>query len=459
MAPVRLHPFHFSKWLRYGLVLCVFPVVRALLVFDIAAAWLAFTQSLAILVIVSGIAVLLWQRSCFYCTETTLAVTAGIVFSRTDTYRREMISATVCQRTLLCRLFGAAKVTVYFKSEKPVPSITLYLPRRAGEKLPHILLPAEPADDVFAPAGFDKLIFVMLSANIIATSTLTVMTVYRVVRMLGQDFESAARTGIEQAAHLFSAFLPAGVAALFALVFFFTLISVLRGVADTFGFTVTRSSGVLICRGGLITKTERRVLLSCVNSSSVHLTPWARLLRRSPVYVTAGGFQGHELPLVAVRHGEEETGLQRFLPEFCLPQKKLCNPRRRHLGTFIWKSGTLAGLALVLLLVSLYALPQLSWALGLLFFFGLCWCACDAEAFFREGICKNENRTFTLSYSRWFTRYLVSLYTNDLSLQLKIHPIAASEGRCDLRIFTPSHNTYHIRSVEYSVANRLRFNI
>ena len=64
MSAVRLHPFHFLKYIKYGLILCVIPILRAMLAFDIAAAWLAFTQDLLILLACGGILATLWQASC-----------------------------------------------------------------------------------------------------------------------------------------------------------------------------------------------------------------------------------------------------------------------------------------------------------------------------------------------------------------------------------------------------------
>lgn len=458
MNTVRLHPLHFTKFIRYGFVLCVFPVLRALLVFDIAAAWTAFTQSALILIAVTILAWLLWNHSEISLDATCFSAMYGLIIHRTDTFARDRISAVVVSRPISYRLLGAARLTLYFKSEKPLASISFTLPRAQAERFACELLPAVQKPSVFEPAGFDRFLFVMLSANVIATSILSVMTAYRVTKMLGQDFETAAITGLSQAAELFSAWLPAGVSALVTLVVFFALLSVLRGLFSTTGFTVSRSGGILVCRGGLLTKTERRIAVSAINASTLHITPWARILRRYPVYITAGGFRGHELPLIAVKKGDEKF-LTRILPEFCLPEKKMCNPRRKNWVAYFGKPGGVAGALIVLWLVSRYALPALSSLLALLFFISLGPVIIAAEAFFREGICKNTNRTFSLSYSRFFTRYLVSVYTNDLSFELKMHALAAAEGRCDLKVRTPSHITYRLRGLEYSEAKRLKFNI
>lgn len=459
MEKTRLHPLQFSWCLRWGLVLCIIPVAQALFVFDIYAAYLAFTQSAAILLAVALLAFLLFRHSSVCLSDDVLLVCEGIVFSRKAAYRLDRISAVACERTILGQMLGASRLTIYFKSEKPVPSVSLWLPRTAAKKLFDRLLPCRQSDGVFEPAGFDKLMFVMLSANIIATAALVTMTVYRLSRLWGENVGDFALLGLHQVQQMFTAFLPAGISAILTLVCVFFFISLLRGSFSCWNFTVARSGNLLLCRGGLFTKWERRVLISAINSSSMHITLWARLVRRYPVYITAGGFSGHELPLISVKAGQEEQVLRRLLPEFCLAQKPLCNPRRRHIGSFLWLSGEVTGLFAVLLLVSFYALPQLSWALGLGVLFGLFWCAVELEAFFKEGVCKNKNRTFSLCYSRLFTRYMVSVYTNDFSMEMRMHPLAANEGRCDVRLYTPSRSTYRIRSVEYSVANRLRFNI
>lgn len=458
MKTVRLHPLHFAKFIRYGFVLCVFPVLRALFVFDIAAAWTAFTQSLLILLAFTLLAWLLWNHSEVSMDDTCFSAMYGLVIHRTDTFARDRIGAAVVSRPLLYRITGAARLTIYFKSEKPLTSVSFTLPRAKADQFACELLPAVQKPSVFEPAGFDRFLFVMLSANIIATSILSVMTAYRITKMLGQDFEAAALTGLSRAAALFSAWLPTGLSAVVTLALFFTLLSVLQGFFSTTGFTVSRSGGILVCRGGLLTKTERRIAVSAINASTLHITPWARILRRYPVYITAGGFRGHELPLIAVKKGEEQL-LARLLPEFCMPEKPMCNPRRKNWVAYFGKPGGVAGALVVLWIVSRYALPAVSSMLALLFFLSLGPVLIAGEAFFREGICKNTNRTFSLSYSRLFTRYLVSLYTNDLSFELKMHALAAAEGRCDLKVCTPSHITYRLRGLEYSEAKRLKFNI
>ena len=87
MSAVRLHPFHFLKYIKYGLILCVIPILRAMLAFDIAAAWLAFTQDLLILLACGGILATLWQASCAGLADGVLTVRQGVLLRRPALYR------------------------------------------------------------------------------------------------------------------------------------------------------------------------------------------------------------------------------------------------------------------------------------------------------------------------------------------------------------------------------------
>lgn len=458
MSAVRLHPFHFLKYIKYGLILCVIPILRAVLAFDIAAAWLAFTQDLLILLACGGILATLWQASCAGLADGVLTVRQGVLLRRPALYRACMVSAVEVCRPLWYRVFGAARLKIYFKAGSGQRRVELVLPGRRARQLARALVPATAAANFFEPVGMDRLIFVLLSANILATSAFSVLAVRRIAKLVGQDLGALALGGITQVEHLLAAFLPAGLSLLAAVLLFFLALSLLASLLRTYRFTATRSGGVLLCRGGLLTHTERRVLVSAITASTLRITPTARLLRRCPVYVSAGGFRGDDLPILALG-ADNAPVLQRLLPEFCPPEGPLCNPRRKSPPQYLWKPGSLSLLLAALLAVSLRAVPAASPLLGLLLCLALASTLCNLEGIFKEGFCKNANRTFTLSYCRGLTRHLVSLYTNDLSLTITRMPQAASAGRCDLRVHTPSRRTYHLRGVEFYRARALKFNL
>ncbi|MEG2287005.1 MAG: hypothetical protein RSC00_03765, partial [Ruthenibacterium sp.] len=56
----RFHIFYTLRYLRYGLLLCLVPMVRALIVFDLPALFLALWQGLSILLLCAAAAAYLW---------------------------------------------------------------------------------------------------------------------------------------------------------------------------------------------------------------------------------------------------------------------------------------------------------------------------------------------------------------------------------------------------------------
>lgn len=458
MQPTRLHPIHFVKYIKYALLLCVIPILQAILAFDIAAAWIAFTQDLLILLGCAGILTAFWQSSRVFCDSAALWVRWGVFGRHLSGYAFSQVCAVEICRPLPLRLLGASEFTIYFKAGSGLRRLKLALPRARAAELAQTLIPEPETPHSFEPVGAQRLLFVLLSANMIATSFFAVLAVRRTINFFGTQLRDLALSGFLRLEHLLAAFLPAGFALLISLLLVFFAISLLDSLLRTFRFSACRAGGVLLCRGGLWTHIERRVLVSAVTACTIKITPTARLLRCYPIYLSAGCFRGEDLPLLVVRR-KDSAALRRLLPEFCPPDGPLCNPRRKSLPQYLWKPGALGLLLLALLIVSLRVLPGVSIFLevGLALVFGCL--LCQAEAIFTEGFCKNKNRSLTLSYSRLFTRYLVTVCTDDLSYSITRFPTAASAGRCDLRVCIPCRRAYHLRGVEFFRARQLDFNL
>ena len=114
MKQIRLHPAHFIKYIKYALLLCVIPIIRAVLAFDILAAWLAFTQDLLILLSCGGILAAFWQSSAAFLEEQAIWVRWGVLFRRLSSYPvkqglggRDLppAAAAACRREQADRLF------------------------------------------------------------------------------------------------------------------------------------------------------------------------------------------------------------------------------------------------------------------------------------------------------------------------------------------------------------------
>ena len=458
MKQIRLHPAHFIKYIKYALLLCVIPIIRAVLAFDILAAWLAFTQDLLILLSCGGILAAFWQSSAAFLEEQAIWVRWGVLFRRLSSYPVKQVSAVEIYRPLQLRLVGASRLTVYFKAGSGLRRLGLTLPRKEAAQMAEQLIPTPRTPEGFEPIGTERLVFVLLSANTIATAFVVVLAVRRTIQLFGTGLRDLAVGGLLRLEHLLAAFLPAGLSLLFALLLIFLGISLLDSLLRTFRFTACRADGVLLCRGGLINRTERRILVNAVSTCTVKISPAARLLRYYPIYLSAGCFRGEDLPVLVSGRREREA-LRRLVPEFFPPSGPLCNPRRKSLPQYLWKPGGALLLLLAMWAVSMRELPEISLFLGVGIALMVGCLLCQIEAIFTEGFCRNGNRSLTLSYSRRFTRYLVTVCTDDVSYSITRLPTAAAAGRCDLRVHTPSHHTYHLRGVEFFRAQKLGFNL
>ncbi|MFQ8832410.1 MAG: hypothetical protein ACLR7U_05735 [Ruthenibacterium lactatiformans] len=127
-----------------------------------------------------------------------------------------------------------------------------------------VLLPVRSDTSVFEPTGFERLSFVMLSANIITSSAFALWGVKQLDEVLGQNFQQIALDTFHEAELFAARYLPTGLAFLVTLGFAVTGFTFLYALLHTAGFKVCRNGGVIISKGGFVTLIERRILGLCV---------------------------------------------------------------------------------------------------------------------------------------------------------------------------------------------------
>ena len=142
----------------------------------------------------------------------------------------------------------------------------------------------------------------------------------------------------------------------------------MRSFAQTVHYTVWHTADQIGSRGGWLGHFECRVRTGEISFADVRISPAARLMKRWPVFVTAGGCSP-ELPLFVYRSGEEAL-FRELLPEFRMPPDLLARTQERSL-IFFAPAGIPFALCLLLTLVSATVLPQLTVTLLIpTFFFG-----------------------------------------------------------------------------------------
>lgn len=354
----RFHIIFAVHYLRYGLLLCLVPMLQALLAFDLDSLWAALRQDAVILLACAAAALALWRATAFRLEDGAVKVTQGVFYRSYHTFGRASIAALEIARPLYCRMLGASRITLYFKTNASPKSYSMFLHKKDAAAVADVLLPVRSDTSVFEPTGFERLSFVMLSANIITSSAFALWGVKQLDEVLGQNFQQIALDTFHEAELFAARYLPTGLAFLVTLGFAVTGFTFLYALLHTAGFKVCRNGGVIISKGGFVTLIERRILVACVSACDVCVTPPARLLRRYPVYLSAGSFRGGDLPVLVYKKGEERT-VERLLPNFCPPDGPLCMPARKSPVQYLWQPGTLLALSLALCGVASYAMPQI----------------------------------------------------------------------------------------------------
>ncbi|MEG1476876.1 MAG: hypothetical protein RSC38_03995, partial [Oscillospiraceae bacterium] len=183
----RFHWIFALKYIKYSLLLCVVPMIRAVINFDMESLFTALTQDAAILVFMAVIAVLLWFNAGYVKGEGNIDIYEGLFIKRKHSILLKSLAVVETVRPLSFRIFGASKVILYFKTNKIGKTTTLYLSKKDAEAFAHSAMPVKQDVSVFEPAGAERLAFVMLSANILTSSLFAIVTVNRLTDVLGEN--------------------------------------------------------------------------------------------------------------------------------------------------------------------------------------------------------------------------------------------------------------------------------
>ena len=448
----RLHFLYALRYLRYGFLLCLIPLARALLSFQLQAFFTALQQDVLILLAMGFLSVYTWMSARYTLEEDVLELQLGFAFVRSFRYRPQDFAACELRRTLPMRLVGAAELELFLTSRASRRSHTLLLPYKQALALREALFPTPEDTPVqYRPSGGEWLMLVALSTNLLTETALILYTVNRVQSFLGADFSHIALSRLERLTLAANAVLPAGFSLLLSLFFLFTLCSLCISMLRTGGFRVARAGGLLLCRGGLYTRVEQRIRMSCVNAIDVRHTPLSRLTGFDSIYLYAGGFSNRNTPLLFFHRRKPAVACQ-LLPEMALPQP-LPRFAGRTAGQYLWVHGSALAVGLVFWLLSLRILPDLAPLLGLLCLLWLALLAVQLEAFFTEGYAPLPGRRACFAYSRRFTRHFVTAFLGGCSYTVQASSLSVQEDRATLTVCTPAGRRLTARGVCKSEAD------
>ena len=147
----RFHIIFAVHYLRYGLLLCLVPMLQALLAFDLDSLWAALRQDAVILLACAAAALALWRATAFRLEDGAVKVTQGVFYRSYHTFGRASIAALEIARPLYCRMLGASCITLYFKTNASPKSYSMFLHKKDAAAVADVLLPVRSDTSVFEP--------------------------------------------------------------------------------------------------------------------------------------------------------------------------------------------------------------------------------------------------------------------------------------------------------------------
>ena len=200
----RFHPLYAFRFFRYGLLVCLIPLARAALSFEFGAFFDALYQDALLLCVFGTASAVLWMSTGFCVRDGALCTRSAIVYKTHHVFRLQSVCGVELKRPLHCRFFGASKVTLYFENTPIPPRLSFYLSRRDAAALAERILPVESDVAVYAPAGIERLNFMMLSANAVTSAVFFTMAANRIDDFFAQDLQALAAQNLSRLASFLS---------------------------------------------------------------------------------------------------------------------------------------------------------------------------------------------------------------------------------------------------------------
>lgn len=455
MEEWRLHPAYSFKYIKYGLLLCVIPIVQAVIAWDIESAFVALRQNIVILASMAIVALILWGRTSLSFNEKEVVITEGLFLRRTTVLQREKLTALVLERPMRYRVTKGTKLRFYFKSPAYPSGYAVPLSKDRAKVLAELFMPCQGSPVAFRPAGIEFLNYLMLSVDVLAGVAFGVMAVQRLTQVFGEEFKQTAMQGLLTAEHMVAIFVPAGIALLVTLVLFIYGIALGNSILRAGGFQVKRYGNVIVTSGGILTKRENRIFLSEITSSELRVTWPSRLLRRFPIYVTAGGFHQRDLP-VMIYHKNNLMKVKQLLPGFAMPFVEYCKDvQKRSFLQYLWAPLSIFAVTGAAIGLCQNRLPDMVPILVFPLLLSLVYLFVSAEGIKKEGVRRGQNGTILVSSAGFLTRKIVTVYTTDFFLKVSTSTTGELAGRCSVRISTADRQTCLARGVTVSEARSL----
>lgn len=438
----RLHPLAALRFMRKTLAVYLIPLIHVLYARNWPAFWQALRQDAVLFALLCAASWGLLQCGSWQLDAQGALHLRWRLGIHTDTVIRPgSLAAVTIERPLFLRLAGASRITFYPIGQARGKTLALCLHRADAELLADALLPIrQPV--LHAPSGDERAALALLGANGLSTFALGFLAIQN-TRALPVDAETLAFAQLGYAAAFVARWLPVGAAWLLTLAAALLGMSLVRSFAQTVRYQVWHTADQVGSRGGWLDKFECRVQTAQISYADVRVSPVARLLKRWPVFVTAGSCTP-ELPLFVYRSGGEAL-FRELLPEFEMPPDVSADTTQRSL-IFFAPAGIPFALCSLLTLVSCTVMPALTVTLLFPTGFFLLLLSSALVGYWREGIWPRGQK-LTLRRQKGFYLHCICVFHSDVCVCVTQSPWAVSRERATVNLHFPGHITLKVRSV------------
>ncbi len=432
----RFHIVFTLKYFKYMLIFSVATFIRALFHFTLSSFIEACIISGFLFVSCFFVAFIIWAFTSISIKQNELRVKKGCFYKIERIYKKDSIAAINIERPLLYRIIGASILTIYFKNNFYPRKIKFYLSKNKAAQIINTLTPVQEKNAVFEPTGAERAVLVILSANLLSTAAFILITLDYISDFLGQsryDLALIARDNLLTIDTIVQRFVPAGISLLLSLGFLLASLTVLLSFFRTARLRVCRAGGIILCRGGLFTKTERRININCIVACDVKTTPVARLMGRKALYITAGSFVSRDFPVLVFKKSQPEKPSV-LLPEFSLPSDIMCEYKRKSKIQYLYKPLLALAVCLFIFYVFYIINSPIMFFMPVLIALCIMSFAVSVEGIFKEGFCINKNRTISLCYTKYITRHEVCVITHNMKYSVRQSPFNIRKKSANLKI-------------------------
>ena len=168
-GPRRYHPFFALGFMRRTLLLYLVPLVQVLFAREWQALWRALAQDLALFCLLALVSAVMLRASSWELDAAgVLHLRWDLILSFERRIQNSQLAAVQIERPMLYCLAGASRVTLYPALLPKGQAVTLHLTRRDARMLADRMMPA-PQQEIYHPAGGQRLAFALLGANSLST--------------------------------------------------------------------------------------------------------------------------------------------------------------------------------------------------------------------------------------------------------------------------------------------------